>query len=226
MAYGIEAVLFFQGVRDRVPDIVNHILDYLSDAVYLALPFLILVCLTWCGDIRKADRLGLCFALLMGTLMLSKGLFATPRPWDQNPSVHREDFSGVTGLSCPSGHATATGGAFGCLAMLYRNRRTTLVCVGLILLTTFLRIYLGMHTPYDIAVGIVLGLAVAVISVQARNWAGEDPQRDLAATACAVTFSVVAFALLFYLPTSWVADEAVVVHSEVVETVSLSLHST
>ncbi|MEV7835188.1 phosphatase PAP2 family protein [Streptomyces subrutilus] len=72
----------------------------------------------------------------------------------------------VTGdWSFPSNHATIAGAAAVGLAMAARG--LALLTVPLALLMAFSRVFVGVHYPHDVAIGLLLGGAVAALSVLA-----------------------------------------------------------
>ncbi|MFD3548925.1 phosphatase PAP2 family protein [Streptomyces sp. NPDC058655] len=67
--------------------------------------------------------------------------------------------------SFPSNHAAIAGGAAVALALAVRG--LALLAVPLALLMAFSRVYVGVHYPHDVAVGLLLGGAVAALVVLA-----------------------------------------------------------
>lgn len=108
---------------------------------------------------RKAGAAAL-LAMVIGlicTNLILKHLVSRPRPW--------LEVAGLTALvtendpnSFPSGHTTA---AFAFASALWRTapdkwmRRTALVCAVLMGLS---RLYVGVHYPSDVLVGVLVGL--------------------------------------------------------------------
>ncbi|MBR1409079.1 MAG: phosphatase PAP2 family protein [Clostridia bacterium] len=69
------------------------------------------------------------------------------------------------GYSFPSGHSTCSAGLFGSLAVWFRRRWLTLLCVFVPLLVGFSRVAMGAHFPTDVLFGWLCGLAaIAFIS--------------------------------------------------------------
>ncbi|MFD3700202.1 phosphatase PAP2 family protein [Streptomyces sp. NPDC058646] len=67
--------------------------------------------------------------------------------------------------SFPSNHAAIGGGAAVALALAVR--RLALLTVPLALLMAFSRVFVGVHYPHDVAVGLLLGGSVAALAVLA-----------------------------------------------------------
>ncbi|MFF1476526.1 phosphatase PAP2 family protein [Streptomyces sp. NPDC058301] len=75
--------------------------------------------------------------------------------------------------SFPSNHATIAGGAAVALALAWP--RIWALTVPMALLMAFSRVYVGVHYPHDVAVGLLLGTAVALLVSKA----GTRPVRSL-----------------------------------------------
>jgi membrane-associated phospholipid phosphatase len=85
---------------------------------------------------------------------------AERRPWQSHPGLlvlasHTSDFS------FPSDHAVMAGAV--AAGLLLVSRRLGLVAVAAALLMALSRVYIAAHYPWDVAVGLALGAAVAVL---------------------------------------------------------------
>jgi membrane-associated phospholipid phosphatase len=107
--------------------------------------------------------------LVAVTAMLNSWLklyFAIPRPTEIPWLAEAE------GHSFPSGHAQSAAATWIWLACEFRRRWLTILAAVLIAGIAASRVYLGVHTPTDIAAGIAIGaLTVAV----AWRWAHNPP---------------------------------------------------
>ena len=129
-----------------------------GETAFLALALIVF----WCVDKRR------------GYYLMSVGFVSTicnqflkifcrvPRPWVKDPAFHavEEAVPEATGYSFPSGHSQSSVGVFGCLAATAKKSWVKVLCVVLMVLVPFSRMYLGVHTPADVLVGAGISLAL------------------------------------------------------------------
>ena len=85
----------------------------------------------------------------------------------------------ATGYSFPSGHTQNAVGTFGCLAMGAKKNWLRIVLIVLAVLTSFSRMYLGVHTLSDVLVS--AGIALLMVAAMHPLFKGleEHPERGL-----------------------------------------------
>lgn len=115
-------------------------------------------------DRRGALQLALAAAGAGGLSLIMKNLFERPRPEVITRLV------AVSGFSYPSGHSLESAALYLTIAIIagghigVRARWTLLMAAALIIvLIGASRIYLGVHYPTDVAAGLCLGTAVALL---------------------------------------------------------------
>ena len=149
----------------------------------IRVPFLdrLMLLVTELGSETVLIALGLillwCVSKTLGRYLMSVGLTgivltqwlkivcAVPRPW-----VRKEDFTIVEaaraqagGYSFPSGHSQSAAALFGCLGRWFKNRLVRGICAVLTLLVMFSRMYLGVHTLWDVLVGCAISLVLVFL---------------------------------------------------------------
>lgn len=129
-----------------------------EETIFIAI-FLILL---WCCDRKYANRLFCVFFTGMFFNQLFKLVFHVPRPWVRDPSLAPVESAkaGAGGYSFPSGHTQSAVGLYGSFFAAVKYRWVRVVCVIIILLVGFSRLYLGVHTPWDVLGSLVLGTLI------------------------------------------------------------------
>ena len=89
-----------------------------------------------------------------------KVLCQVPRPWVRDPDFHAlpEAIPAAGGYSFPSGHSQTAVGTFGCIAATQKKKWLRALCIAVMILVPFSRMYLGVHTPADVLVGSAMAL--------------------------------------------------------------------
>ena len=111
-----------------------------------------------------------------------KVTFCADRPWIRDARVvpHGDSIKTATGYSFPSGHTMNAATVYGGGAVRKDIPRALRVVLGfLVLLVAFSRIYLGVHTPQDVLVGIVAGTLVMFLTLKLVQWIRNHPGKDL-----------------------------------------------
>ena len=116
----------------------------------------------WCID--KMEGYFLLSVGLSGTVInqFLKLWFRIPRPWvkDPNFTIVESARAEATGYSFPSGHTQSSVGIFGGLARWNKTLWLRGISIALCVLVPLSRLYLGVHTPLDVGVSIVIALAL------------------------------------------------------------------
>lgn len=133
----------------------------------------------WCSD--KGKGYYVLTVGFVGTLLnqFLKLLFRVPRPWvkDPNFTIVESARAEATGYSFPSGHTQNAAATLGCTAMTMRKKALKTLFWVLYALVAFSRMYLGVHTPMDVGVSMVLGLAMTIGLYPLFRDADNNPKR-------------------------------------------------
>lgn len=104
--------------------------------------------------------------VMCGNLCLNntiKNFAKVERPFVVDPTLNAVRKETATGYSFPSGHTQTAAGWTTVLAQKLKKPWATVVCVVIIVLVAFSRMYLGVHYPSDVVAGAVLGVACAFL---------------------------------------------------------------
>lgn len=161
--------------------------------------FFILIALTvfWC--INKKQGYYLLFVGFIGTVLnqFLKLWFRIPRPWVKDPDftiveAAREE---ATGYSFPSGHTQNAVGTFGGLARSSKNNWVRVVSIVILVLVSFSRMYLGVHTPLDVGVSFLIATTLVLVLYPLIQLIDRKP--NVMYIALAVMLAIAAAFLLF-----------------------------
>ena len=159
MAWEFDLLYWFQGLHHPVLDKIAVAVTSLGNSGIFWI-LLTIAMLVFCREKKAAwtSALALVFSLLVCNVLL-KNLVARDRPCWVDPSVELlvkmpRDFS------FPSGHASASFASAVSVFLYYRKQGiATLVLASGIALT---RLYLFVHFPTDVLVGMLLGILEAL----------------------------------------------------------------
>ncbi len=158
----------------------------------------------WC--INKMEGYYLLTVGLAGTVInqFLKLIFRVPRPWVKDPdfTIVESARAEATGYSFPSGHTQSAVGIFAAIARWNRQKLVRIVCIVLCVLVPLSRMYLGVHTPADVGVSIVVALILVFGLFPVIRKAVDSPKTMrtllLAMTALGIVFLI--FVSVFPFP--------------------------
>ena len=122
---------------------------------------LLVVALWFAVDSKLAQKLFFVTICSTGLNGVVKNIAQVPRPFDKGITPVRQETA--TGFSFPSGHTQnfATTSTF--FAIKFKKTWLTILAGVLIALVAFSRLYLGVHYPSDVIVGVALGVGMAFL---------------------------------------------------------------
>ena len=143
----------------RVP-ILNELMlavTYLGDEIAFLTVALVFF---WCIDKRFGYYILSVGFLGTITNQFMKLWFRIPRPWvlDENFTILEQAREGASGYSFPSGHTQSSVGLFGGIAYITENKVVRAICMAIVILVPFSRMYIGVHTPLDVGVAALMAV--------------------------------------------------------------------
>ncbi|GAA2336254.1 phosphatase PAP2 family protein [Saccharopolyspora halophila] len=168
------------------PEWVQWSALFATDAILVA--FAVLACVVWW---RVDRRLRALVAMLAAggaawyAADLVKRVFLAERPCRAHVVETVENCAEVSVWSFPSGHA-ATAGAFAVAAAMFW-RRLIWPAVLLAVLEAFLRVFIGVHYPHDVLLGLLFGAVIGLIVAAAGRPGARRPPAVRAGDAATTT---------------------------------------
>lgn len=167
--YALEKIRtpFWNGVMSAVTQLGGEVIFIVAAVVVF-----------WC--VSKWEGYYLMTIAFCGTVLnqFLKLICRVPRPWvrDPNFTIVESARAEATGYSFPSGHTQNAIGLFGGMARWGGRRWVRLGLTALALVIAFSRMYLGVHTPADVGVSLVLAAALVLGLYPLMRRAQEKPR--------------------------------------------------
>ena len=167
--YALEKIRtpFWNGVMSAVTQLGGEVIFIVAAVVVF-----------WC--VSKWEGSYLMTIAFCGTVLnqFLKLICRVPRPWvrDPNFTIVESARAEATGYSFPSGHTQNAIGLFGGMARWGGRRWVRLGLTTLALVIAFSRMYLGVHTPADVGVSLVLAAALVLGLYPLMRRAQEKPR--------------------------------------------------
>ena len=197
----MELLYFLEGLRTPPGDAFFSLVTHLGEETLFIVAGLLVF---WCID--KWEGYYLLSVGLTGTVInqFLKLWFRIPRPWVKDPdfTIVESARAEATGYSFPSGHTQSAVGVFGSAARWNRQKAVRLICILLCVLVPLSRMYLGVHTPADVGVSVLVALALLFGIYPVIRKSVNDPKamRLLLAGMVALAAGYLAFVTLYPFP--------------------------
>ncbi len=165
---GLDILLALESIRFPALNLFFRGITYLgAEEAYL----LVFIVVYLCINRRVGFRVFLAFVVSAYVMAVCKELWAVPRPFVAHPHLlHPLALSTAEGYSMPSGHALLSTVVWGYIAVQLRSWRWRLIPIAIIVLVSFSRLYLQLHWPADIIVGLAVGVVLLGCYVNVVGW--------------------------------------------------------
>lgn len=201
----ISYLLWLQEFRYHIHEALT---PYMESISLFAISYLILVpaFIYWTVNKRKGLFILAALNFTMALNVLVKLTFCVYRPWIRDPHIlpAGDSIKTATGYSFPSGHTAIATAVYGGLVVSYwRNKKIRwllCLCVLAILLTGFSRNYLGVHTPQDVIVGLVLGIFSLWLTRKAFVYMDKHPEQENKLLLGGIIFVILSLVYITYKP--------------------------
>ncbi len=157
----MEFLRLLESIRNPVLDVIMLIFtEFGNEMLFIVFGMLMF----WCVDKKQGY-----FVLLTGFFGVYINQFLkiacrVPRPWvlDPNFTIVEAARDAATGYSFPSGHTQTAVGCFAGLAVCRKETWVRAAGIALAVIIPFTRMYLGVHTPYDVLMSAAIALCLVV----------------------------------------------------------------
>ena len=170
----MQLLYALQEIRSPALDAVMQLITRLGEETIFMVAAIVVF---WC--VSKKGGYYLLSVGFLGTVANQwlKIAFRIPRPWvlDPNFEIVESAREAATGYSFPSGHTQSAVGTFGGLARMTKVKWLRWVCIAIALLVSFSRMYLGVHTPLDVGVSLVVAAVMVLVFWPIVEKAEEKP---------------------------------------------------
>lgn len=153
----------FEQLRTPFWDNFFSVITYIGQETFFCV---VLIAVLWCFDKKWGYRLFLTYVMGTGLNQLLKAIFVIPRPWvlDNKFTIVESAREAASGYSFPSGHTQGATMLLGTMACWLKKWYITIICAFLTILVGVSRMYLGVHTPLDVGVGLGAGIVVLAVA--------------------------------------------------------------
>lgn len=191
--WGLSVIAAVQKIKSPFMTAFMEGVSFFGDPIF----YLIVVALMfWCIDSRKGFKLGTVIIFSGALNSAIKQTLQVPRPFVRDPSVFVVEESG---FSTPSGHSQGSASFYPVASSVFVrgkniiNRATRILLATLApLLIGFSRIYLGVHYPTDVLLGLTIGFLTATGTL--LFW--DDVEKKLAPLRKSLKILILAFVCL------------------------------
>lgn len=163
-----------EGIRLPFFDFIFSLITHLGEeTVFIAISLFVF----WC--VSKNKGYYILTVGFVGTTInqFLKLIFRIPRPWvlDESFTIVESARGQATGYSFPSGHTQNSVGTFGAIAYTTKRRWVRILSIAICMLVPFSRLYLGVHTPLDVGVSVIVALVLIFATKPVLDKAEKNP---------------------------------------------------
>ena len=178
----IDFLLYLQNLRICHFSMLDNLFLSITIMGEMWLPTVVCAIVYWCFDIKTGIYLFSLSSFNVFFAQLFKMLACVYRPWILSDKIQpvEKAVALAAGYSFPSGHSAQASSLFGGLAFLLRKKiLVSILLVILVFIVGFSRMWLGVHTPQDVVIGLIIGFSLVFIFDYIINWAELNKNRYL-----------------------------------------------
>ena len=162
METALELLRKIEGIRNPVLDFIFQTVTRLGEELII---FGVICLLYWCLNKDAAYKLGMIFFASGIAVQGLKVTFRIERPFVLDPTLQPvpSAIEAATGYSFPSGHTQGATSLYGYFAYTVKQKWLKLVFILAFVAVAFSRMYLGVHTIFDVSVSLVVTLLTVIL---------------------------------------------------------------
>ena len=210
----LQITVFLQQIGDWAIPIMNFFTFLGKEEFYL----LVMPALYWCIDTILGIRVGVMLLFSANVNSYFKWIFHTPRPyWLYPQQIHA--YQTETSFGMPSGHAQNAMSLWGLVAKGDNPPWLKWIFYFIILMIGLSRLFLGVHSIYDILIGWLIGFFLLWIFTRYEKKVTDHFQKIstpaqlgtlliISILFILVGFIITTFSKSFSIPTEWLLNAA------------------
>ncbi len=212
----ISYLLMLQEFRNGAGSIFTSFLLKMSDIGEMSFVLTVMAVIYWC----VSKEYGAYFLLGWTNIRIVNGflkVFACVyRPWIRDSRIVPEKtaLEAATGYSFPSGHSMNASALYGGAVIRKEFSKALRISMGIIfVLIPFSRNFLGVHTHYDVLVGMASGLLIMWLTIKLMNWIEAHPEKDIIVMSIGILIAILVavFAAVKPYPVDYDAEGKILV---------------
>ncbi len=162
----MEIMDWFYQIGNKFLNILFYIISQFGGSIVL---IALLGIIYWCFDKEKGEKIG--FTILTSICIngIIKTIFRFKRPFEYTEKEYLQKLKdsklsdSATGSSFPSGHSQNTGALYTSIGLQFKKKWIWIVTIILLIMVPISRLYLGVHFPSDVIIGLLIGCLIAII---------------------------------------------------------------
>ncbi|MEX1377526.1 MAG: phosphatase PAP2 family protein [Eubacteriales bacterium] len=147
---------FMVKLQDFRTPLLNKIAEFITMSGEELILIIVMCIVFWCISREKGYKLLLSIVFASAFNDVLKQTFNVKRPWVRDERIIPLRVETATGSSFPSGHTQVGGSMWLSISRSFRKPAVVIICYAMIVLLAFSRVYLGVHTPWDVIASLVL----------------------------------------------------------------------
>lgn len=184
----INYLLFLQHLREITGGVFDNFFLGITHLGEIDYSYAVIAGIYWCISTQAGTFILLNTGVSLFISDLLKNIACIYRPWILDSRIHPvpQAIKMAGGYSFPSGHTQNAVSIWGSLAYLSKNKIFSAILIILILLISFSRNYLGVHTPQDVLASLIFTTIVVFLTPKFLKWVDNGKNRDIIVFVTAV----------------------------------------